>query len=200
MAYLKNIVDFINDGLNIGLLNKKEFVNKLVIGIAQSMPKKNEDRGGVELLPSYVDNNGEGQYVGPDDAYDYMGYHKVNSIMVGMTNVNKGFGDERGYRANVVKMSYIVFGRRDRLQMSNEELAFYLQLNFPEAAGKERLKQLQLKMCNIYVNDIVLNDLQVFNEEFQVIEYFLKPEQFLFKVNYTIESAFDKKCFTTCCD
>jgi hypothetical protein len=65
----------------------------------------------------------------------------------------------------------------------------------PVAASKQLLKDLTFRAANINVKDINLNDMQVFMEEFQNMPFFLKPEQFLFKINYTIESAFLKKCF-----
>jgi hypothetical protein len=198
MSYLKKVVEFINDGLNNGFLNQKLFVNKKVIGIAQLLPRRENDR--LELLPCYVSNSGDAQYVGPDADYDYLGYHRCLGIGVGKASVNTGFGDGKGYDANIVRMSYVVFACKNKIDLSNDEIALFVQANFIESIERELLQKLQLKACNIKVNDIVLNDLQVFNEEFQGVEFFLKPEQFLLKVNYTIESAFDKKCFKNCCD
>lgn len=192
MPYIKYIAEYINNELDAFL---KQFGSKKIVAIAQSLPR--QTNAGLELLPSYVDEDGEAQYVGPDDEFDYIGYHRVNSVTVGKANLNK-YGDARGINANVVKMSYVVFGRRDQLKLTNDELSFYLQINFPEAADSNMLKQLQLRACNINITDIILNDLQVFTEEFQRIDFFLKPEQYLLKVNYTIESAFDRRCFNIC--
>lgn len=194
MGYLKNIVQVIDAALEAGLLSDVKFADKKTVGIAQSMVRPGDKT--LELLPCYVNNEGEGNYVGPDDDYNYIGYHRVNSLTATKANVNRGYGDGRGYDAHIIRMSYVVFGRRDILQMTNDELALQVQMNFPEALEHIVLEQLQLKACNINVTDIILNDLQVFQDEFQGIQYFLKPEQFLFKVNYTIESAFLKKCFT----
>ena len=196
MPYLKKIVDFINTELSNSLLNTRRFQDKKIIGIAQAMPRK--EKNDIQLLPSYVDNNGEGQYVGVDDDYSLIIYHKVNSVTVGKTASGGRYGDGTGYDAHVAKMSMVVFGRRDRLELTNDELAIYLQANVPDAVDAPLLKALQFKVANININDIVLNDLQVFQEEYQGFTYFLKPEQFLFKLNYSIESAFLKKCFANC--
>jgi hypothetical protein len=198
MSYLKKIVTLINDGLNEGFLNQKLFVNNKIIGIAQLLPRRENDK--LELLPCYVSNNGDAQYVGPDADYDYLAYHRCLGITVAKANVNTGYGDAKGYDANSTRMSYVVFCCKNKIEKSNDEIALFIQANFIEALEKENLQDLQLKACNIKITDIVLNDLQVFNEEFQGVEYFLKPEQFLLKVNYTIESAFDKKCFKNCCE
>ncbi len=196
MPYLKHIVKYINDELVKGLLHEPCFDNKKVICLAQQLPRRRDDQ--IELIPSYVNENGEAQYVGPEDDYDLIVYHRINSITVGKAGNFKGYGDDRPADTNVARISLVVFGRRDKLKLTNDELAIHIQANIPEAATKDLLKQLQFFAANININEIILNDLQVFNEEFQGFTFFLKPEQFLFKINYTIESAFLKKCFTKC--
>lgn len=198
MPYLKYIVNYINQTLDQQLLNDDCFSNKKVIGLAQSLPKTNGDK--IQLLPSYVDNDGEAQYVGPEDDYDLIIYHRINSIPIGKATNLRAYGDTRQLDANVAKVALVVFGRRDKLKLTNDELAILLQAAMPEAATKELLTELQFTSTNINLTEIVLNDLQVFQEEFQNVEYFLKPEQFLFKINYQIESAFLKECFKTNCN
>jgi len=198
MPYLKYIVSYINQTLNQKLLNDDCFSNKKVIGLAQSLPKNSGER--IQLLPSYVDHDGEAQYVGPEDDYDLIIYHRINNITIGKALNQRAFGDTRHLDAHVAKIALLVFGRRDRIKLTNDELAILLQAAMPEAATKEILKELQFQAANINLTDIILNDLQVFQEEFQNVTYFLKPEQFLFKINYTIESAFLKECFEKNCN
>jgi hypothetical protein len=195
MSYLKKIVGFINQELQANLLNDSCYSNSKIIGLCQVLPRQKGER--LELLPSYVDNDGEAQYVGPDDDYDLIIYHRLNRIAVSKANL-KSFGDTRQLDANSAQMSLVVFGLRNKLKLSNDELAVRIQANFPQAATKALLTEMTFQACNININDIILNDLQVFQEEFQNIGFFLKPDQFLFKVNYTIESAFLKECFKTC--
>jgi hypothetical protein len=193
MPYLKTIVKYINEALQEKVLSRDTFCRQKVVGIAQSMVRFNGEN--KELLPSYVCEKGEAHYLGPDDDFDIIIYHRVNSLAVQKGIINKGFGDSKGYDVNTARMSLVVFGRRDKLRLTNDELAIYLQSAIPEAASSDLMDSLQLKACNINVNDIILNDLQVFNEEFQNIDYFLAPEQFLFKINYSNDSAFLKECY-----
>lgn len=195
MPYLKCIVDYINKTLNEELFAGDCFSNRKVIGLAQSLPKNSGEK--IQLLPSYVNNDGEANYVGPEEDYDLIIYHRITSILVTRANL-KAYGDTRQLDANVAKIGLVVFGRRDKLKLTNDELAILLQASMPQAATKEILKQLQFQAANINLTEIVLTDLQVFQEEFQNVTYFLKPEQFLFKINYTIESAFLKECFKKC--
>lgn len=198
MPYLAAIVAEINRELEANLLCDDIFRDRQAHGICQGMVRRKSDGEGVEVLPSYVNNEGEAKYVGPDDDYSLIIYHRVNSITVGKAANIRPFGDDRPADANVARMSLVVFGRRDVLQLSSDALAILLQAAMPDAASDALRKELQFVAANINVSDINLNDLQVFREEYQGIEFFLKPEQFLFKVNYTVESAFLKGCFKKC--
>lgn len=196
MPYLKYIVNYINEELGKNLLQDKCFSNRQVIGICQSLARKEEQA--LQLFPSYVDNDGEAQYVGPDSDFDLIIYHRVNIITISKAPNLRAFGDTRQNDANTARMSLVVFGVREKLQLTNDELAILMQASFPEAVTDKLRKELQFQSCNINLSDIVLNDMQVFEEEFKNVQFFLKPDQFLFKVNYTIESAFLKECFKKC--
>jgi len=189
-------VAFIDDELQKSSLSRKCFASRKMIGIAQTMPRITSG-GVIELLPCYVDNNGNIEYVGPEDYEDLIIYHRVNSIVNGKANL-PSFGDIHQTDAHIASMSMVVFGRRDHLKLSNDELSIIIQAGMPEAATRQLIQAMNFMACNINVKDIILNDLLVFREEYENIVYFLKPEQFLFKVNYTIESAFLKKCFINC--
>lgn len=195
MTYLNTIVKFINTSLENGLLKKQPFQNRSVIEVAESFARIENNI--TQLLPGFVDDNGEIKYVGPDDEYSVIIYHKINTVGFGKI-VKQGYGDSTGVNTNLARMSMVVFGKRNELKLTNAEMALKLQAIFPESADKNLLQQLQFKKCSITTNDVVLNNLQVFQEEYQGVGYFLKPEQFLLKLNYQIESAFLKECFTTC--
>jgi hypothetical protein len=192
MPYLKPIAAYINAALEDLVFDDDVYANRQVNGIAQSLPRSKGER--LEVLPSVVDHAGEARYLGPDDDFDLMTYHRVNGIAV-TKGTGKGFGDDRAADVDVARLSLVVFGRREQLQQSNDELAVLIRAAFPETADRPLRELLKFYACNININDIILNDLQVFAEEYRGIEYFLKPDQFLFKINYTIESAFLKKCF-----
>ena len=198
MSYIATIVNFINAQLEAGFLKCSAYDDKKVVGLAQILPRMQEENK-LEYVPSVVDNEGNAEYIGPEDDNDIIIYHRCTGITVGKA-ILKTFGDNKPMDSNIAKMCLVVFGRRDHLQMTNYELAIYIQAAFPEAATKEILGELQFRAANINISEIILNDLQVFSEEFTNVVFFLKPDQFLFKVNYTIESAFLKACFTNECD
>lgn len=183
-AYLSNIVDEINKPLFAGVPRKK------LIGIAE--PIVVTDKGKARTMPTYIDNDGNAFYVGPDDDFDILLYHKCNGITVRSAAVS--YGDEN-FIVNTARMSMIVFGRRDTLRMRSDEAAVYMQSVIPDKATTP-----VYMATNITVTDIVLATQQVFNGEFSGFDFFVKPEQFLFRLNYNIESTFSKACFNTCID
>jgi hypothetical protein len=193
MPYLKHMVGFINTTLEESLLQDACFDNRKVIGLAQIIPR--QTREGVQLFPSYINNDGEGCDVTPDDSYDLIIYHRVNGILVSKSQM-QSFGDDRKADVNTARMCLVAFGRRDRLRMTNDELAILLQASMPDALPKQLQQDLQFNTGLISINDIILNDPQAFQEEFPSMDYFLKPDQFLLKINYSIESSFLKGCFT----
>lgn len=194
MSYLATIIDYINDQLVTEVLSNAKYENKQINGLCQLLPRAlGNDK--IEIIPSYVSESGEAVYVGPDDDYSLMIYHRVNTITVGKANLST-YGDNRQMDANIARMSMVVFGVRNELQMTNDELAVIIQASTPQAATREVLTTLDFRACNININEIILNDMQVFSEEYQnSVSFFLKPEQFLFKINYSIESTFLKGCF-----
>lgn len=197
-TYLDDITGFINTSLEESFLKQKPFQNRLMLGICESFQRK--ENGVTQLLPGYIKNDGEIDYVGPDDEYNVIIYHRINNITPGKDIGDKGWGDGRGFNSRIARMNMVVFGMRDELQITSTEMGLKLEQSFPEKVGKDLLKQLQFMRCNIAVNDIVLNILQVFQEEYQGVAFFLKPEQFLIKLNYSIESIYSKECFINCCE
>jgi hypothetical protein len=190
MNYIETISAYINSELN-AVFDNPCITDANIINIAQPLPRAKGEV--VEVLPCYVDNSGEAAYVGPDDDYSLIAYHRINMIKTGKANA-KAFGDDKQFDANQAQMSLVVFGRRDILQMTAPDMAIYLQAAWPYTVPAAIRQALSFYQVNISINEILLNDMQVFAEEFKNIDYFVKPEQFLFKINYTIESIFQRGC------
>lgn len=185
MRYLNDIACDINEVLRASLPN-----NTRLVGITSPA------RRGKDLFPAYVDNYGEMKYVGAEDDHDITIYHKVNTVRFG--KFGTAWGDGKQFEKHTAQMAMVVFGRRDKLLMTADELALMIQSVFPAKASKATLTTLNFKSVEVNPTDVNINSLQVFAEEYPNQEYFLKPEQFLFRFNYLIESIFLKGCFKTC--
>lgn len=188
MRYLNDIVCEINDELRRVMPSNSKFAP-----IATQMMRKGNNG---KIFPSYVDNYGEGKYVGPEDDYDAIVYHRVNSLVPG--RILSTWGDGKSLEAIAAKMQLVAFGRRDKIKMSGDEMALKILASIPPKVSSPLISKLNFRSVEVKTADSNINSLQVFQEEFPDSGFFLKPEQFLIRINYTIESVFLKGCFKTC--
>jgi len=167
--------------------------NSQVMGIAQlvTRPKDGKDT----IWPARYKGNGDCDYAGVDDNYPAVTYHR--SLNMALSRVGKsGYGDAAQDTRATHNMSLVVYANKDNLDCSGDQLAMRLQQAFPDTIkGKSGTG---LKLVAININSIVLSDTQVFGEEYKNVPPFLGPEHILLKINYSIESTYDKRCFNTC--
>lgn len=178
MHSIHDIVHILNRAINVPLSD--------VHGIAQTVLK------GEEKIPALVKKDGTGVYVGIDDQYGVRIYHKLNSLTT-TVKAREGYGRSAGTQINTYSLSMIVFLNRKRVSMYPDELLALLQSQLPEAIKLEPYDHVRT-----WFNNIILNDLQVWNQEYLSDTYRLLPEYSLFQINYTVEVAFKKGCFNNC--
>lgn len=154
-------------------------------GIGQTVLRKNDK------LPAIIKRNGEAVYVGIDDQFSIRIYHKVNSMDT--VYKTKGYGDSAGSITNTYLLSLVVFMNRKKIGQYADELVTLIQSQFPDT-----LKLEPYQSINIFFNSVILNDVQVYNQEYTTEEYRLAPEHNLFLINYKLEASFKKECFITC--
>lgn len=182
---ISKIIDSINEDL------KKFFEEAKIFGLAQSIIRKQGAE--IELIPALVNYGGEAIYVGFDDVYPLMIYHKMNSMISSLSDKNRGYGDAGADQVNTYQNSMIVYMDRKKLKKLPDEIYMKIQGGFPE-----RLKIDPFKTVTIKFSNVILNSQQVFASEYQGNSYSLSPEKNLFAINYTIESTFSKGCFDNC--
>lgn len=178
MPSVHDIVDKINASLD---LPGGSDIN----GIAQSAYRK------PDRFPGVVKKGGEIRYVGIDDKYSVLLYHKLNSVSV-KTDPRRGFGNSTGPINNSYSISLVVYNNRKKTKQFADELSSLIQSQFPDTVKLEPYQSI-----NIFFNSVILNDLQVWQQEYS-IEYQLPPDHNLFQINYTVEATFLKGCFITC--
>lgn len=174
MRSIADIVKDINEAINIDEAKK--------FGLAQTYLRAKEK------LPGTVTRDGKTEYVGFDDKYKISWYHKVNSLTT-RVQANSGFGRTAGKQINSFAMSMIVFLNRKRLNKYADEIVALIQALTPET-----IKQ----SIRISFNTTILNDQQVYAQEYVSETYRLGPEHNLFQINYTLEVDLNKDCFNTC--
>lgn len=155
-------------------------------GLGQTVLRKNDK------LPAIVKRSGEAVYVGIDDNYSIRLYHKINAMATRIVP-KTGVGRSPGSIANSYSMLMIVFMNRRKVNLFADELVLLIQSQFPDSLTLEPYQSI-----NIFFNSVILNDVQVYTQEYTTEEYRLAPEHNLFQINYTLEATFKKDCFITC--
>lgn len=148
-------------------------------GIAESVAIRDKEE--EVTFPAFILDNGECINVYAEtDKHDVTLYHRLNSISY-QDNDNASRGDSKGY-TEVADMSLIIFGKRSEVnQYDMEKIA-------KAAITKENTNSIARSEFNM---------LQVFASEYMGIKFFMNPEYYLFRINYSITSTFNARCIKT---
>lgn len=182
MRSINDIVLLLNDSLE-ELFSSTCLSGSALYGIAESV-KRNTD-----TLPELDE-----KYVGIDDVHPAIIYHRLNDMRSGV-KPNTGYGRSVGDFSNVYGLSMVVFLDRKKTGLYSDELLLLIQANFPE-----RLVLSPYKMILVSFGSVLLNSSQAYQQEYTSDTYRLKANQYLFKINYTVEAVFAKDCFNKCPD
>jgi len=163
-----DIIQIINNSIaeTSGLDEKK----MQLFGIAD--PVIIRDEGDV-LLPVAIDSDGECHDVLLDDAFDMSLFHRLNAKAY-TTARTDGFGNDPK-RVCVYDMSLFVSGKRYAIDLYRLE---HLCVAAIEGAGARN--------ATTEVTETDFNRIRVFMNEYTGIPFPLKPDIFLFKINYKL--------------
>ncbi len=182
MPSIHDIALSLNDSLK-DLFSTKRLSGSVLHGIAESVKRKEDTLPGID-----------GKYVGIDDIHPVIIYHRLNDMRSSI-KANTGYGRNVGDFANAYGLSMVVFVDRNKTGLYPDELLLLIQANFPE-----RLSLNPYKAIVVSFGSTVLNSSQVYQQEYTSDTYRLKSDQYLFKINYTVEAVFSKDCFSKCPD
>ena len=156
--------------LNNAIVGALQGLKVSALGIAEPIIVTNEDE---TEMPAIVLSDGECVSV-LDDESDICFYHKLNKKTY-QRATNKGYGDKPSLQATY-DMSLVVYGFRSKISAIEAE---------------KRITASIATMCD--VGTVEFNRSTVFYSEFSGIQFFLQPNVFLFRVNYT-----QKKSLNNC--
>lgn len=159
------------------------------------LPSGSEKYGVAELVSRNDSTLPEvdGKFVGIDDIYPIRLYHRILS-MTSRIKPGTGYGDSAGDISNTYSITMVVFLQQQRTNKYPDELLSYIQANMPE-----RVKVTPYKDIIITFTGASLDSQANWNQEYRTgTDYRLKSDQFLFKINYNIETTFSKGCFKEC--
>lgn len=128
------------------------------------------------------------KYIGIDDTFKSQAYHKQLSIS--STSVpSSGYGDNEQSLQNSYGMALIIYFNEENCGFSADKLYTFIQ-----TAITGRLKSAGYKSVRVTVASAILNDAQVWAQEYGATPYKLAGPQRLIQVNYTIVMVYDKEC------
>jgi hypothetical protein len=155
-------------------------------GLAQTVQRESDG------VPGVVDISGDINYVGLDDIYPAIIYHKVNAVSVTRA-ARQGYGDEYSDLKNTYALVMVIYVDHKRACMTPDEMFLFLQANFPDA-----IKEQPYSAIRVQINTVNLNSGQVLTSEYPKSEFQIPANKSLFQITYTIETTFAKKCFAKC--
>lgn len=165
-------------------------LNELIV-----LPKGSEINGVAELIPrdDHTIPEIDGKFVGIDDKYPVRIYHRLNNVSSKIPP-KSGYGRDYGYVSNTYSIAMVVFLQHERAKLYPDELLLFIQSKMPD-----RLKGEPYNDIVITFSGAQLDSQSTWIQEYKSgIDYRLKSDQFLFKINYNIETTFLKGCFKEC--
>lgn len=159
------------------------------------LPKGSEVNGVAELVPRDDQTIPEidGKFVGVDDTFSVRIYHRVLSV-ASKTDIKKGYGNDVGEVSNTYSITMVVFLQHERAKLYPDELLLFIQSKMPD-----RLIGPPYNDIRVTVTGAGLDSQSNWTQEYKSgANYRLKSDQFLFKINYSIETTFSKGCFKEC--
>lgn len=183
MVSIYNIVDSLNEHLT-PLFEACKITDSKIYGIAETVFRDNISQPEINE-----------KSVGFDDTYSAMIYHKLSSLNSGI-EVSQGgsYGRNIGYFVNTYGVGMVIFLDKKKTGLYPDQLLQYIQANFPTA-----LKVHPYESANIRFASAILDSRLIFTQEYNANDtYKLKSDQYLFRINYSVELKFDKNCFSKC--
>lgn len=142
------------------------------------------------IIKPYVPD--EQKSISPDDTYPFQSYHKEQSLS--SANINRsGYGDTLNDLANTYGMSLIIFFDENKTGVKTDELYTLIQARITGILKIEGYKSIR-----VGVNNAILNDGQVWRQEYGDTPFKLFASQRLIQIGYSVLVTLDKNCFPKC--
>lgn len=161
-------------------------------GIAETVLKK---QGTVEMyMPALFLDSGDYQYVGIDNTFTMIGYHKLNRLSTSFQlNSVKSYGRKEGIYTNNYSLSLFLYYDRKKIKLFPDEV--YLKII---SALQNGMKIKGFNSVIARINEVILNSQQVFQKEYKGVDFKLPVEKSILEIGYTVEGTFDKDCLDNC--
>ena len=172
---IEQVVNKINENI-LRLIDSEYGDNTPVESFGLSESVIVDEEGSDYSIPAIVDNQGECHYVFSDDDFSAGWYHRLLSKSYATA---KGFGDNE-IDIEIADILLVCWGFRPKVERS--ALQFEKEFIIPSIP-------VEAKLIN---SDF--DSFRVIQGEFKKIDYFNKPEEFVFSLRYRIQYKFKREC------
>lgn len=198
MPFLNRIADYINETLRAGCFDIGKLRPTVFHGIASVVPRStngSNEESKLELLPAIVTANGKINLITPDSRTAVEIYHKVNSNTYSYEK--KSVGDEYFIKC-VSELSIVVINNIKLTGKGCDLLEPVVVFGMPQRLSDSLKAELNVDKCLITPINSVMDQLQVFRQEFPTSSYFLNEQTAMFLIRYRVEMTFDRRCVNQC--
>lgn len=193
--YAPQIVKYINAVLQ-SQLSGKQFQRGIYFDIAKQVIRKGD---GEDQTPFVVIFDNEGNDLSDiiNDKYSLVVYHRMTGY--GFTaieqNQRDSFGDGARVKGLTMNMVMVVYGNRNVLKMTNEELSALMYCYFPSELPPS-LKEQLVGLQQVSFSPVATNNVSAQIEQTEGIK--VHPENILFALNYVVKEEVNTICFGGC--
>jgi len=199
MPKIDQITQLINTSIQTNVLNTSRYQGGKYYNVVELIKTKDADKGTEIFYPVVIDNEGEGTSVIVNDNYPIQIYHRILSLNYEQPAPLDNFGDENQMIKETASMTMVIISDRHVIQVMGEDLLALIAVNLPGKIAQINLSTLGLYSVNIFAQgEAIIESEIVYNREYNIGEYLLKPNSIMYSLAYTIITAFDKKCFPSC--
>ena len=153
-----------------------------------------------------VTKDGEYKYIGIDDAFPIMFYHRSNGSTITNDKISFGGGitDTLGNNniyanSDLIErtdLSLMVFAQLKKIKMTITELKDVIYAIIPGNVDKVSCSNIGIKSAFINLSGANFNSNEIYLKEYKTTKK-LNPNFLLIEIKYNIESRFKKSCIKT---
>jgi hypothetical protein len=189
MSIISSIIENINDTLIGSALSDGVFDNSVLVGIVYPYPERRGNDTLVKIIPAFIKNDGDAEFVELSDQHPVTIYHRLQSTSYQYIQ-EKAVGDNYTQR-QTVEAYLIACAWRPAIKMSADDLNELLVNSFP---NNPSVMIEGVNKALLLPTGTDFDFIRVFRQEFDKVDYFLKPQQILLQIKYKMQIDVKSSC------
>lgn len=148
-------------------------------------------------VPCIISDDGETKYVGVDDAYSGVMYHRILSTSWDKTKENN-YGDGFNRKLEQHEMVLVAYVKLPSVRIQQHEFASILNASFPTVIEKSAIENLDIFSAIVDMKSVPDYDSEsIYKQEYNT-ESPLSAESYMIKIKYDITMKVNANCKTLC--